>query len=180
MAIAMNKSKNYLLINQESERLHFRKVVPQDFDVWLPFYENPESTRFWEGLPLDPVKACQQQFDGIFERYERHLGGMNALVLKNSQKLIGLCGLLVQEVDQRSELEIGYSILPTYWRQGFAYEAAEKCKIYAKQNDFSDSLISIIHVDNIPSQKVALKNGMHLSTTTTYKDNPVHIFRVAL
>jgi RimJ/RimL family protein N-acetyltransferase len=170
----------YLLEYQETERLLFRKVVPKDFDAWLPFYENPESTRFWEGLPKDPVKACQQQFDRIFERYEQRLGGMNALVLKESQIIIGLCGLLVQEVDEKWELEIGYSVLPMYWQQGFAFEAAEKCKIFARQNNFANSLISIIHIDNIPSQNVALKNGMHLSTTTTYKDNPVHIFRVAL
>ena len=171
---------NYLLEHQETERLYFRKVIPEDFKIWLPFYHNPESTRFWDGLPENPIEACQQQFDRIFERYEKNLGGMNALILKETHSLIGLCGLLVQEVDKQPELEIGYSILPSHWRKGFAFEAAHKCKSYAKQKGFTDSLISIIHVDNLPSQKVALKNGMFLEKTTTYKDNPVHIFRVTL
>jgi RimJ/RimL family protein N-acetyltransferase len=68
--------------------------------------------------------------------------------------------------------------LPQFWQQGFAIEAAQKCKEFAFEHHFADSLISIIHVDNVPSQKVALKNGMHLQKTTSYKDNPVHIFRV--
>ncbi|MEM9078459.1 MAG: GNAT family N-acetyltransferase [Bacteroidota bacterium] len=168
----------YLLEGQSTERLLFRKVVPTDFEAWLPFHEEPLSSQYWEGLPPDPKGACKQQFDRIFERYEHDLGGMNALVLKENSKMIGLCGLLVQSVDEKEELEIGYSILPEYWRQGLAFEAARQCKIHAFSNDLTQSLISIIHVDNVPSQKVAIKNGMKLDKTTSYRDNPVHIFRV--
>ncbi|MFC4219441.1 GNAT family N-acetyltransferase [Flagellimonas marina] len=168
----------YLLENESSERLLFRKIAPSDFDDWLPFYRNPKSTQFWEGLPSDPTEACHTQFNRIFERYENDLGGMNALILKETGELVGICGLLVQVVDDVEELEIGYSVLPKFWLQGYAFEAAQKCKEYAFANKFSGSLISIIHVDNIPSQKVALKNGMYLDKTTDYKDNPVHIFRV--
>jgi RimJ/RimL family protein N-acetyltransferase len=168
----------YLLEGQTTERLFFRSIQPSDFDDWLPFYHEPKSTQYWDGLPSDPVEACQLQFDRIFERYENDLGGMNALVLQETGQLVGICGLLVQTVDQMEELEIGYSVLPQFWQQGFAIEAAQKCKEFAFEHHFADSLISIIHVDNVPSQKVALKNGMHLQKTTSYKDNPVHIFRV--
>ena len=171
----MKIGQHLLLEGEASKRLIYRKVELSDFDDWLPFYHNSESTRFWEGLPKDPSTACQQQFDRILERYEEGSGGMNALISKTTGKLIGMCGLLVQVVNDQKELEIGYSILPEYWRQGYAFEAAEKCKIYAQQKKLSNSLISIIHVDNVPSQKVALKNGMYLSSTTIYKDNPVHI-----
>ncbi|WP_396591911.1 GNAT family N-acetyltransferase [Allomuricauda sp. R78024] len=168
----------YLLENQTSERLEFRRFLSSDFDDWMPFYQNPLSTKYWDGLPTDPSVACKEQFARIFERYDLGLGGMNALVLKETNQLVGMCGLLVQNVDEVEELEIGYSILPEFWLQGFAFESAQKCKDFAFENNFANSLISIIHIDNIPSQKVALKNGMHLDKTTTYKDNPVHIFRV--
>lgn len=168
----------YLLENQETERLAFRQLKESDFEEWLPFYQNPKSTQFWEGLPNDPVVACREQFNRIFERYENDLGGMNALILKESGALVGICGLLVQTVDNIKELEIGYSVLPQFWLQGYAFEAAQKCKGFAFDNNFSASLISIIHVDNMPSQKVAEKNSMFLDKTTIYKNNPVHIFRV--
>ncbi|UBZ14915.1 GNAT family N-acetyltransferase [Flagellimonas marinaquae] len=168
----------YLLENQTSERLIFRKLKESDFEEWLPFYNNSKSTQYWEGLPADPIEACTSQFDRVFERYENNLGGMNALISKETDELVGICGLLVQMVDNIEELEIGYSILPKFWLQGYAFEAAQKCKQFAFENSFSDSLISIIHVDNLPSQKVAQKNGMFLDKTTTYKNNPVHIFRV--
>lgn len=169
-----------LISDLGSQRLEFRMVRPNDFEAWLPFYHDPTSTQYWTGLPKDPKEACVQQFERIFERYEKGLGGMNALILKNTDILVGLCGLLVQTVDAIEELEIGYSILPEYRCMGYAYEAANHCKQYAKRYDLAKSLISIIHVDNVPSQRVALKNGMTLSSTTTYKNNPVHIFRLAL
>lgn len=169
-----------LLDNQETERLLFRKVTPSDFDIWLSFYDDPRSTQYWEGIPADSQVACRAQFDRIFERYEKGLGGMNALVSKSSGQLVGLCGLLVQIVDGVQELEIGYNVLPRYWRQGYATEAAGKCKQFASYNHLADTLICIIQVDNLPSQKVATHLGMTVDTTTTYHGNQVHIFRTPI
>ena len=169
---------NYVLFSEESERLLFKKVTHSDFENWLPFHQEPISSQYWSGLPKDPITACKEQFLRMFERYEENSGGMNALFSKKSNKLIGLAGILVQHLNNKEELEIGYSILPEYWRQGYAFEAAKKCKDVAFKNNWADSLISIIQVNNIPSQKTALKNGMDIDFTTTYKDNSVHIYRI--
>jgi len=171
---------NYLLTNQETERVKFRKLERSDFDTWLAFHQEPLSTQFWKGLPEDPVEACQHWFDKAFHRYDNKLGGMNVLIHKQTDEFIGQCGLLLQTVDGVQELEVGYSILPKYWKQGYATEAAQKCKAFARENNLATSLISIIGVDNIPSQKVALNNGMHLNKTTIYNANLSHIFRIQL
>lgn len=169
---------NYSMEGEETERLFFRKLTMDDFDTWLPFHQEPKSSEYWSGLPQDPVVACTQQFDRVFERYENGLGGMFALIDKDSKKLVGLSGLLIQSVDGQEALEIGYSILPKHWGKGFASEAAEKCKEVAFKYRWSDHLISIIHIHNEPSKKVALKNGMHIEKRTIYKGNPVFIFRI--
>ena len=76
-------------------------------------------------------------------------------------------------------MEIGYSILPKYWHKGYASESAIKCKNYAFENNLSDSLISMVHVENIGSEKVALKNGMILEQKIdSYEGSPVNIFRI--
>ena len=169
---------DYLLTGEESERLYFRKVLPTDFELWLPFHEDPLSSKFWAEKNLSPKAACQLWFDNTFYRYDNNLGGMNALIDKNTEAMIGQCGLLKQTIDNIQELEIGYSLLPAFRNQGYATEAAKKCKSFAFEHKQAQSLISIIHIKNKASQNVAIKNGMSLDKTTTYKNNPVHIFRV--
>lgn len=171
---------DYLLIGEETKRLVFRKVLPSDYEAWLPFHQEPKSNQYWIGINKDPKIACQDQFNSIFHRYRNNTGGMNALIDKNTNSLIGLCGLMLQNVDGIKELEIGYSILPMYWGLGYASEAAKKCKEIAKQNKWASHLISIIQIDNIPSQRVAEKNGMHIEKTTVYHNNTVHIYRIEL
>lgn len=171
---------NLLLEGEESKRLIFRKVSKTDFNAWLPFHQEPLSSLYFAGEVLEPEVACQNWFTKVFNRYTENLGGLNALINKDTGQLIGMCGLLIQTVDEVQELEIGYSILPEYWKKGYATEAAKKCKAYAFEHKMAESIISIIHIDNIGSQKVAMNNGMHLDKTTTYKGIPVHIFRVQI
>jgi len=104
---------------------------------------------------------------------------MNALIEKSSGKLIGHAGLLTQYVDGQKEMEVAYSLLPAFWRKGYATEAAVKCRDYAFGNNFADSLISIISITNTPSINVALRNGMHADRDTVYNMNDVTIFRIA-
>ncbi len=100
------------------------------------------------------------------------------LIDKQTGAFVGQCGLLVQVVNQVEELEVGYSILPQFWNRGYATEAAFLCQRHAFNNALSNSLISIIHEQNIPSQTVALKTGMVADKRTIYANNPVIIYRI--
>lgn len=168
----------YLLSNHQSPRLVFLKISPTDFDAWIYFFEHPETSKHWVEENETPKRACEKWFARQQERYEKNLGGMNALIEKSSGRLVGHAGLLVQTVDGKAELEIGYSLLPEFWGRGFAFEAAQKCKQVAFRNNYSPSLISIISLTNLPSQKVATKNGMRSDKQTVYKSNQVYIYRI--
>ena len=169
---------NYLLKGQETDRLFFRKLQRKDFKAWLGFHQDRRTSRFWNGLPDAPQVACEQDFARTFYRYQNNLGGKQAVILKGSSKLIGLCGLLVQKVEGVQEIEIAYSLLPDYWGKGYASEAAEMCSKYGFEHLGVTSLISIIQVDNVPSQKVALRLGMFSDKMTTYGGNEVYIYRI--
>ena len=92
-----------LLDGHSTDRLQFRKLLESDFQDWLPFFKDPSSTEFWKGIPADPVAACTEQFNRQFERYEKNMGGMNALIDIASGQLAGICGLLRQEFDGKKE-----------------------------------------------------------------------------
>ena len=169
----------YLLDGQESERLLYRKLLKTDFDIWLDFCRDEYSLQYiWLTESKDPIEKCKVWFDRVFNRYENHLGGMNVLIEKKNNKFVGQCGLLIHTVDGIKELEIGYSLMHEFRGKGYALEAAKKCKDYAFENNLSNSLISIIHIDNKESEKVAVKNGMKISKTTTYNNSRVNIFRI--
>ena len=169
----------YLLTGEESQRLEFRLLKKSDFEMWLPFFDDKAVAIF---LGIDTTKSqgemCEFWFEKVFNRYENYLGGMNVLIEKSTRNFIGQCGLLVQEVDGESRLEVGYSMLPKYWGKGFASEAAIKCKEFAFENNFVNSIISMIHPENIASKKVAIRNGMTLSKEGSFHGMPTQIFEV--
>lgn len=168
----------YLLDGEKTSRLRFRRIDQSDFENWVSFFQDPESFRYWNVKLESPEIECRKWYEKQSWRYEHDKGGMNALVEKSSGKLVGHCGLLVQNVDHENELEIGYSILSPFWNKGFASEAAAKCRDVAFERNYARSLISIISLTNAPSARVALKNGMSIDKRTVYYDNDVNIFRI--
>lgn len=170
--------KNYLLEGMETHRLRFRRVTWDDFDEWSKLFVSADTIRF---LGLNPALSQRELttvwFEKTFERYENGRGSMNALIDKESGRLVGQSGLLVQEVEGEKRLEVSYSILPEFWRKGYAFEAANACKNYAFEHEWADNLISIIDPDNFGSQHVALKNGMSIERfLPDYKGAPVNLF----
>ncbi len=146
----------------------------------MEFHKNPLTALYWISEKESPERECQKWYDSQFYRYENDNGGMNALIEKQSGRLVGHCGLLVQTVDDITELEIAYSLLPEFWKNGYATEAVIKCRDFAFQNNFSQTLISIISLSNRPSENVAFRNGMHADKTTVYNGTEVNIFRITL
>jgi RimJ/RimL family protein N-acetyltransferase len=170
---------NYLLTNQDTERLSFRALTKEDFQTWLPFFEDGLTLIYFGIDPNLPLKVlCENWFKKVFHRYENNLGGMNAILLKESGKLIGQCGLLIQTVEGKERLEVGYSLLPQYRGKGYATEAAVKCKEFAFENNIASELISMIHIDNKASEKVALKNGMSLESIIDYEGMMAKIYTI--
>lgn len=169
----------YLLNGVESDRLEFRLFTQRDLKDIEILYVNPID-RIFLALPTEPSakELCDIWFNYCIKRYDNDRGGMNALIDNASGKLVGMSGLLVQEVDGIEELEVAYAILPQYRNQGYAGEAVRKCRDVAFERAYAESLISIIHLDNIGSQKVALKNGMSKTRISNLKGVPYYIYRI--
>lgn len=116
---------------------------------------------------------------------------MWAVILKETDEMIGQCGLTIQIIEDvntiepkqtESVLEIGYLFQEKFWHQGYATEAANACKEYAFNTLNATKVFSIIRDTNIASQNVALRIGMTIVQTFTkhYRgiDMPHYIFSV--
>lgn len=170
---------NFLLRDEETERLCFRPLNKEDFNAWLPFFEEKEILVYF-GIDTKETQhtLCENWFTKVFHRYENNLGGMNAIILKETGALIGQCGLLIQTVQGKERLEVSYSLLPEFRGFGYGSEAAIKCKEFAFENNIASALMSMIHVDNKASEKVALKNGMSLETIIDYEGMMAKIYTI--
>lgn len=169
---------HYLLHGTKTARLLFREIQDSDYPEWLSFFAHPDTHLHWNQERHSPEQECTLWYEKQHRRYHHHLGGMNALVERATGLLAGHCGLLVQEVDGRRELEIAYSLLPAFWNRGYASEAAAACRDRAFAENWASSLISIISITNQASIRVAEKTGLSLDVTTRYKGNEVHIYRI--
>lgn len=142
----------------DTPRLILREFSPDDTDSLGAVLSDPETMRFYPA-PLDRT-GVEEWIARNRRRYAKDGHGLWAMVLKSTGGLIGDCGLTVQSVDSADEIEIGYHVRRDHWGQALATEAARACRDYGFARLPVDHLISLIRPENLPSRRVAEKNGM--------------------
>ena len=142
----------------ETNRLYLREMEQSDFNSLCKFLQDIEVMYAYEhAFSNDEVQAW---LDNQIRRYKQYGFGLWAIIKKDTNECIGDCGLTYQEFNGKEVLEIGFHLQKKFWHQGFATEVAIACKEYAFNNLKANEVFSIIRDNNIPSQKVAIRNGM--------------------
>ena len=142
----------------DTPRLILREFSLDDADSLFSVLSDPETMRFYPA-PLDRT-GVEEWIARNVRRYAKDGHGLWGMVLKTNGELIGDCGLTVQAVESIDEIEIGYHVRRDRWGQGLATEAARACRDYGFARLPVDHLISLIRPENLPSRRVAEKNGM--------------------
>ncbi|MGN9865287.1 GNAT family N-acetyltransferase [Bacillus swezeyi] len=143
-----------------TERLILRKMTRGDAENLLEIFLDPKAMKYYPS-----TKDKKQTFawiDWTLENYEKHEVGLWVAEDKQTGEFLGQCGIIPQEVEGSSEMEIGYLFKRRVWGSGYATEAAAACKRYGFEELRHAKLISLIDVNNTPSRKVAERIGMTL------------------
>lgn len=158
----MNKAKAFKKGNStmilETERLYLREMNQNDYEALCKILKDEETMYAYEGAFSD--EEVQTWLDRQISRYREFGFGLWAVVLKETDEMIGQCGLTMQQWKDDEVLEIGYLFQRAYWHKGYATESAKACKKYAFEVLNAQEVCSIIRDTNIASQNVALRNGM--------------------
>ena len=158
MTVKFSENKNKLI---ETERLIIREMLQSDFDALCKILCDEEVMRTAYGSAFSPEEA-QNWLNRHFKRYAEYGFGLWAVVLKETNEMIGQCGLTLQGWRDKEMLEIGYLFQKAYWHKGYAAEAAIACKEYAFNVLTASTVYSIVRDTNTASQKVAVRNGMKI------------------
>ncbi|MBD5097327.1 MAG: GNAT family N-acetyltransferase [Lachnospiraceae bacterium] len=149
----------------ETERLYLREMNQADFNSLCNILQDEDAMYAYEGAFSD--SEVQEWLDRQIARYQKWNFGLWAVILKETDEMIGQCGLTMQPWKETEVLEIGYLFNRLYWHKGYATEAAKACKKYAFETLKADEVCSIIRNTNIASQNVAIRNGMKRKDTWT-------------
>ena len=142
----------------ETPRLQLREMTPADRPALCRILQDSEVMYAYNGPFSD--EEVDEWLERQFARYRQYGYGLWAVVLKATGEMIGQCGLTLQQWNGREMLEAGYLFQRSHWHQGYATEAARACMDYAFGTLNSPLVCSIIRDNNLPSQQVALRNGM--------------------
>lgn len=148
-----------------TERLYLREMGQGDFGSLCKILQDNETMYAYEEPFCD--LEVQEWLDKQISRYRKWGFGLWAVILKETDEMIGQCGLTMQAWKDREVLEIGYLFQRIYWHKGYATEAAKACKQYAFETLNAKEVCSIIRDTNTASQNVAVRNGMFRADSWT-------------
>ncbi len=170
---------NYYSYSHESTRLIMRPLVLGDVKPWEDFMKSNDATAFFPPKLKPPHFTAKDWIERQMQRYENDQLGLLALTEKKSGHFIGMSGLLKQEVNGKPEIEVGYHLLPTYWKNGYAREAALYFLKFGFITMLPSSIISLIHIENASSQRVAQANGLTTDGKIIQNHGPSYIYRIS-
>ena len=170
----------------ESERLVLRRITLDDLPFYTRLHADPRVAEhlYPEGRPRTPEQT-KAFLEYTLASYEKLALGYLAVVRKADGVLIGRCGLMDLVVESATsehgmrkgwfgregapvdvpltyETELGYTLDPAAWGQGFASEAARRVREYARDVLGLPHTVSAILPSNVRSRRVAERGGARL------------------
>lgn len=160
----------------ETVRLLLREFAPEDAEALARVIGDAGTMRYY------PAAFSRTQVDEWIERnhrrYKNDGAGLWAMVLKSTGEMIGDCGIIRQEVEGEFLYEVGYHLRRDHWGQGLATEAAIACRDWAFANLKVNRVISLIRPENLPSCKVAERNGMKIWKEVAWRGLRHYVYEV--
>jgi len=142
----------------ETKRLYLRVMTEEDREALASIISDPETMKYYP-KPYDEagvdkwLKWCM----GCC----KDLGyGLWAVCLKDTDEMIGDCGITRQNINGEILPEVGYHIHKRYWLKGYAKEAAKAVVDWGFTHTDYPALYSYCNAANKASYKTAESIGM--------------------
>ena len=162
-----------------------RQWQPADLDKFAEISADPEVMRYFPEM-LSRAK-CEQYMESWQSAIAAQGWGVWAVALKNNNEFIGITGLQFQSSRFSFSpcTEIAWRIARQYWRQGYAFEAANATLKFGFEVLGLAEIVAFTAVDNLASiglmQKLAMQKRERFLHPALQKEHPLaeHILYVS-
>jgi RimJ/RimL family protein N-acetyltransferase len=145
----------------ETPRLWLRPCERNDADVLHAMWTNAGVRRYlWDDRVIDRATS-QAVAESLADSWRVHHTGLYLLYRSADPggAAIGFCGL--RQFGEQGEWELLYGLLPAYWGQGYAVEAARAVLAHGFRILSCDRIASRADPPNAASIRVMEKLGLH-------------------
>jgi RimJ/RimL family protein N-acetyltransferase len=158
----------------ESERLALRRLRLEDAGFVLELLNQPSFLRFIGDKGVRNLDGARDYLrSGPLDSYERHGFGLYLVTEKDGGAAIGICGLLRREA--LDDVDVGFALLPRFWRRGYASEAAAAVLDYGRTTLGLERIVAVTQPDNLGSIKTLEKLGMRFERMVRLSEDDVEL-----
>jgi len=142
-----------------TDRLLMRQLTLADAAFVLELLNTPTYLKFIGDKNVRSIEDAKSHLkkDRIGS-YKANGFGLWLVVLKESNKPIGTCGLIKR--DAFADVDIGFAFLPKFLGKGYGYEAARATLTFAYEELKMDRVIAFVNQDNKASIALLEKLGL--------------------
>ena len=159
-------SKNIL----ETERLTLGEFDLSDAKFTLQLLNTPAWLKFIGDKNVHNNQEAEEYLtNGPMTSYKKNGFGLWLVSLKESNKAIGMCGLIKR--DYLEEIDIGFALMPEYEGLGYGFEMAKATMSYSRKILRIDKVVAITNENNEASIKLLNKIGLQLDKTVKTPEN---------
>ncbi|WP_118973996.1 GNAT family N-acetyltransferase [Taibaiella koreensis] len=150
----------------ETERLGLRSLNGNDAAHILKLDTAADVLRYLPGTSINSLEEAAAVIAYIQQQYTANGIGRWAMIRKADGAFLGWCGIKWvndKETNGRTGYhDIGYRLLPAFWQQGYAFEAAKACCDYGFATMGLQELHATVMEGNVASARIIEKLGMQL------------------
>lgn len=147
----------------ETADLTLRPHRADDLDALTQILSDPTTMSFWPRPYTREETAAR--IDQALKSYAEHGFGRYAVVLRETGQMVGSSGIVRMPVDGTLYNDLGYIIHHSFWRRGFATQAALALRDHAFGALGLSDLEANMPLDHHGSRRVAEHIGMRLVRT---------------
>lgn len=163
----------------ESERCVIKVPEQSDYDYFFGLMNDKKVMQYIGSGGIRTPEQIHETINKAILHYQKHHFSVGGVFDKSTNAFIGRAGIFYLAWDDtQPEIEIGYTLHQQYWGKGIATELAKALIKWGFANLNIDKLVGVTIPENVASQRVLIKAGMHSVGTAHCYDMEVLKFEI--